>query len=115
MKSVTRRLAAKTHTSSAKARNEILPLLRHMIRGNEVVYDDVSTWMLETPEKKLDHLRYMTFAKKPRDFVSLENYAKYKQREMKKMIANITKETETDLNNIERWLNDEKKNAQWNK
>jgi len=114
MNSVTRRLATKTHTSSAKARNEILPLLRHMIRGNEAIYDDLSTWMLETPGKKLDHLRFMSFAKKQRDFVSLENYAKYKQREMKKMIDNITKEAETDLSNIERWLNDEKKNAKWN-
>ncbi len=115
MKSVTRRLAVKTHTSSAKARYEILPLLRHMIRGNEALYDDVSTWMLETPEKKLGHLRYMSYKKKQSDFVSLENYAKYKQREMKKMIDNIAKETETDRSNIERWLTDEKKNAKWNK
>jgi hypothetical protein len=115
MKSVARRLAAKTHTSSARARNEILPLLRHMIRRNEAIYDDLSTWMLETPKKKLDHLRYMSFTKKPRDFVSLENYSKYKQREMKKRIDNISKETETDLRNIERWLADEKKNASWSK
>jgi hypothetical protein len=47
--------------------------------------------------------------------VSLENYAKYKQREMKKMIDNISKEAETDRSNIERWLTDEKKNAKWNK
>jgi predicted nucleotide-binding protein (sugar kinase/HSP70/actin superfamily) len=115
MKSVMRRLAAKTHTSSAKARNEILPLLRHIMRGNEALYDDLSTWMLETPEKKLGHLRYMSYKKKQSDFVSLENYAKYKQREMKKMIDNIAKETETDRSNIERWLTDEKKNAKWNK
>jgi len=115
MKSVTRRLAAKTHTSSAKARTEILPLLRHMIRSNQAIYDDLSTWMLETPDKKLAHLRYMSFAKKPRDFVSLENYSKYKQREMKKKIDNIKKESETDLRNIERWLADEKKNASWSK
>jgi hypothetical protein len=70
--------------------------------------------MLDTPEKKLDHVRYMSFPKKPSDFVSLENYSKHKQREMKKRIDNITKETETDLRNIERWLNDEKKNAKWN-
>jgi replication factor C large subunit len=115
MNSVTRRLASKTHTSSAKARNEILPLLRHMIRGNETLYDDLSTWMIETPEKKLDYLRYMSFAKKPNDFVSLENYSKHKQREMKKMIVKITKETETDQSNIERWLANEKKNASWSK
>ena len=115
MNSVSRQLAAKTHMSSAKARNETLPLLRHMIRGNKAMYDEVSTWMLETPDKKLDHLRYMSFAKKSSDFVSLENYSKYKQREMKKMIDNITKETETDLRNIERWLADEKKNASWSK
>jgi replication factor C large subunit len=115
MKSVTRQLAAKTHTSSAKARNEILPLLRQMIRSNQEMYDDLSTWMLETPDKKLDHLRYMSFAKKSSDFVSLENYSKYKQREMKKMIDNISKETNTDLSNIERWLADEKKNASWGK
>lgn len=115
MNSVTRRLAAKTHTSSAKARTEILPLLRHMIRINEAAYDEVSTWMLETPKKKLDHLRYMSYKKKQSDFVSLENYAKYKQREMKKMIDNSAKKTESDLNNIERWLADEKKNAKWNK
>jgi replication factor C large subunit len=115
MNSVTRQLATKTHISSAKARNETLPLLRHMIRGNEALYDEVSTWMLETPDKKLDHLRYMSFDKKASDFVSLENYAKYKQREMKKKVDNITKETETDLSNIERWLADEKKNASWSK
>jgi hypothetical protein len=34
---------------------------------------------------------------------------------MKKRIDNITKETETDLRNIERWLADEKKNASWSK
>jgi hypothetical protein len=115
MNSVTRHLAAKTHTSSAKARSEILPLLRQMMRSNQEMYDDLSTWMLETPDKKLDHLRYMSFAKKPRDFVSLENYSKYKQREMNKMIDNISKETKTDLSNIERWLADEKKNASWSK
>jgi hypothetical protein len=86
-----------------------------MIRGNETVYDEVSTWMLETPDKKMANLRYMSYKKKPSDFVSLENYAKYKQREMKKMIDNSAKKTETDLNNIERWLSDEKKNAKWNK
>jgi hypothetical protein len=32
---------------------------------------------------------------------------------MKKRIDNISKETETDLRNIERWLADEKKNASW--
>ncbi len=115
MKSVTRRLAAKTHTSSAKARNEILPLLRHMIRSNQAIYDDLSTWMLETPKKKLAHLRYISFTKKPRDFVSLENYSKYKQREMKKKIDNIKKASETALRNIERWLADEKKTASWSK
>ena len=31
------------------------------------------------------------------------------------MIDNITKETETDIRNIERWLTDEKKNANWDK
>jgi low affinity Fe/Cu permease len=71
--------------------------------------------MIETPEKKLDYLRYMSFAKKPNDFVSLENYSKHKQREMKKMIVKITKETETDQSNIERWLANEKKNASWSK
>jgi replication factor C large subunit len=115
MKSVMRRLAVKTHTSSANVRNEILPLLKHMIRGNEAVYNEISTWMLEAPDKKIDHLRYMSYKKKQSDFVSLENYAKYKQREMKKMIDNSVKETETELNNIERWLSDEKKNAKWNK
>ena len=113
MNSVTRQLAAKTHTSSAKARNEILPLLRYMIRGNKAMYDDVSSWMLETTDRKLAHLRYMSFTKKQSDFVNLENYAKYKQREMKKMVDNIRKETETDLSNIERWFSDEKKNASW--
>ena len=115
MNSVTRRLAVKTHTSSAKARNEILPLLRHLIRGNEATYNEVSRWMLEAPEKKIEHLRFMSYKKKQSDFVSLENYAKYKQREMKKMIDNSAKETETAFNHIERWLSDEKKNAIWNK
>jgi hypothetical protein len=71
--------------------------------------------MLETPDKKLYRLRYISYTKKPSDFVSLENYSKYKQREMNKMIDNVTKETETDLRNIERWLADEKKNASWSK
>jgi len=115
MKSVTRQIASKAHTSSAKVGNEILPLLSHMIRKNETMYEEVSTWMLEAPDKKLDHLRYMSFDKKPSDFVSLENYAKYKQREMKKKVDNITKQTESDISNIERWLADEKKNASWGK
>jgi hypothetical protein len=113
MNSVTKQLAVKTHTSLAKARNEILPLLKHMIRSNEAIYDDLSVWMLENPGKKLDHLRYLTFAKKQSDFVSLENYSKYKQREMKKRIDKAKKETEIDLRNIERWHTDEKKNTSW--
>ena len=115
MNSVTRRIAVKTHTSSARARNEILPFLRHMIRGNEAAYNEVSTWMLEAPDKKINHLRNMSYKKKQSDFVSLENYAKYKQREMKKMIDSSAKESETELKYIERWLSDEKKNAIWNK
>ncbi|MCW4051246.1 MAG: replication factor C large subunit [Candidatus Bathyarchaeota archaeon] len=115
MKSVTKQLAAKTHTSSARVRNEILPLLSHMIKNNETMYDEVSTWMLAPPDKKLDYLRYMSIKKRPRDFANLENYAKHKQREMTKMIDEKKKEKESDHANIERWLDDQKKNAVWKK
>jgi predicted nucleotide-binding protein (sugar kinase/HSP70/actin superfamily) len=96
-------------------RNEILPLLSYMIRINEAMYKDLSTWILKSPNDKLKNLKHMSFKKKAKDFVSLENYSKYKQREMKKMRNNITKETETDIKNIKRWLSNEKKNAKWKK
>jgi replication factor C large subunit len=115
MISVTKRLSVKTHSSLSKVRNEILPLLSYMIRINEAMYKDLSTWILKSPNDKLKNLKHMSFKKKAKDFVSLENYSKYKQREMKKMRNNITKETETDIKNIKRWLSNEKKNAKWKK
>jgi hypothetical protein len=111
--SVTKRLAYYTHTSARHAKNEILPLLSYMIQRNEEMYENTSKWMLEPPINKLDNLRYMTFNKKPSDYVKLENYAKYKQREINKMIERVANETETDTANIKRWLNDEKKKALW--
>jgi hypothetical protein len=113
IKSVTKRLAANTHTSSMRAKNDILPILNYMIRKNKEMYEEISKWMLEPPINKLDNLRYMSFKKKPSDFVSLENYAKYKQREINKMIKKVSDETEIDTVNIKRWLAYEKKNAIW--
>ena len=85
-----------------------------MIRNNEEMYNQISEWVLDLTSKKLDYLRFMSFDKSPRDFVQLESYSKYKQRENEKMTEKATQQREKDLSNIERWLSDEKKQAIWN-
>ena len=113
MNSVTSQIAYNCHTSTDKVRNDILPLLTYMIRNNEEMYNETQAWMTKLPDRKLDHLRYMSFDKSPSDYASLENYAKYKQREIQKQIEASTKQKETDLKNIQRWLDDQKKLANW--
>lgn len=111
--SVSRALAVKCHTSTDEVKKDILPLLRHMIRKNESMYRQISGWMLEVSSNKLDHLRFMSFDKSPRDFVQLESYSKYKQREVEKMLERAAEQRERDISNIEKWLDDEKKLASW--
>lgn len=111
--SVMKQIAAKCHTSKSKVKKDILPLLTYMIQHNETMFNETAGWMTQTPDQKLDYLRLMSFKRKPRDYANLENYAKYKQREIAKMRTEIKKERETDLNNIERWLSDERKNVKW--
>ena len=113
MNSVTGQIAYNCHTSTDKVRNDILPLLSYMIRNNENMYNETEAWMTKLPDRKLDHLRFMSFDKSPSDFENIENYAKYKQREIDKQIEDTKKQKETDLKNIERWLEDEKKLATW--
>jgi glutamate synthase domain-containing protein 3 len=113
MNSVASQIAYTCHTSTDKVRSEILPLLTYIIRNNEEMFNETKTWMIKLPDRKLDHLRYMTFDKSSSDFTSLENYAKYKQREIEKQIEETKKQKETDLKHIERWLDDQKKLANW--
>ena len=113
MNSVTRQIAHYSHTSTDKVRNDILPLLIHMIRNSEEMFSETEAWMTNLPDRKLNHLRYMSFNKSPSDYASLENYAKYKQREIEKQIEEAKKQKETDLKNIQRWLDDQKKLANW--
>ena len=113
MNSVTSRIAYECHTSTDKVRSDILPLLTYMIQNNQQMYMETEAWMTNIPDKKLDHLRYMSFDKTPQDYASLENYAKYKQREIEKQIEDAKKQRETDQKNIERWLSDQKKTANW--
>ena len=84
-----------------------------MIQHNEEMYNETEAWMTKLPNRKLDHLRYMSFNKSPSDYANLESYAKYKQREIEKQIEDAKKQKETDLKNIERWLEDQKKLAKW--
>ena len=113
MNSVTSQIAYSCHTSTDKVRNDILPLLTYMIQHNEEMYNETEAWMTKLPNRKLDHLRYMSFNKSPSDYANLESYAKYKQREIEKQIEDAKKQKETDLKNIERWLEDQKKLAKW--
>jgi replication factor C large subunit len=113
MNSVTSQIAYHCHTSTKKVRNDILPLLSFMIQNSEEMFYDTEGWMTNLPDRKLDHLRYMSFGKSPSDYANLENYAKYKQREIDKQIEDAKKQKETDLKNIKRWLNDQKKLASW--
>jgi DNA polymerase III delta prime subunit len=114
LKSVTSQIAYNCHTSTDKVRNDILPFLTYIIQNSEEMYIETKNWMTNLPDRKLDHLRYMSFDKSPSDFVNVENYAKYKQREVEKQIENASKQKETDLKNIQRWLDDQKKLAKWN-
>jgi DNA polymerase III delta prime subunit len=113
MNSVTQRIAEHTHIGSAKARTEVLPLLSYMIRNDKEMYESTENWMTHIPPKKMDYMHTMTFDKKPSDYVNPENYGKYKQREVQKRIEESKKKKESDLKNIERWLADEKKAANW--
>ena len=113
MKSVTQRIADYTHIGSARARTDVLPLLSYMIRHDKAMYQDTKEWMTNIPKKKMDYMHTMTFAKKPSDYVKPENYGKYKQREVQKRIEEAKKKGESDLKNINRWLDDEKKAASW--
>ena len=113
MNSVTSRIAYNCHTSTDKVRNDILPLLTYMIHNSEEMFTETEAWMTNLPDRKLDHLRYMSFDKSPSDYASLENYAKYKQREIEKQIEEAKKQKETDQKNIQRWLDDQKKLAKW--
>jgi hypothetical protein len=69
--------------------------------------------MTKVPDRKLYHFRYLFFDKSPSDFVNLESYGKYKQREIDKQIEKAKKQKQNDLKNIERWLKDQKKLAKW--
>jgi DNA polymerase III delta prime subunit len=113
LKSVAQRIAHHTHISSARARTDVMPLLSYMIRNNREMYDTTSEWMTNIPESKLSYLRTGSFDKSPRDYVNIDNYAKYKQRETQKRIEEAKKQKESDLKNIQRWLDDEKKAATW--
>lgn len=113
MNSVTSRIAYNCHTSTDKVRNDILPLLTYMIHNSEEMFTETEAWMTNLPDRKLDHLRYMSFEKSPSDYASLENYAKYKQREIEKQIEAAKKQKETDQKYIQRWLDDQKKLAHW--
>lgn len=90
-----------------------MPLLSYMIRNNREMYNTTHAWMTSIPERKLAYLRTGSFAKGPRDYVNIDNYAKYKQRETQKRIKAAKKQKESDLKNIQRWLDDEKKAAIW--
>ena len=113
LQSVTQRIAHHTHISSARARTDVMPLLSYMIRNNREMYDSTHAWMTSIPESKLAYLRTGSFDKSPRDYVNINNYAKYKQRETQKRIEEAKKHKESDLKNIQRWLDDEKKAAIW--
>jgi hypothetical protein len=84
-----------------------------MIRNSEEMFNETQTWMTKTHDRKLDYLRYVSFDKSPSDYENIENYAKYKQKEIEKQIEEAKKQKETDLKNIERWLDDQKKLANW--
>jgi len=113
LKSVAKRIAHHNHIGSAKARSDVMPLLSYMIRTDREMYDDTRAWMTNLPEDKLAYLRTGSFAKTARDYVNIDNYAKYKQRETRKRIDEAKKKKESDLKNIQRWLDDEKKAATW--
>ena len=112
--SVARNLAIKCHTSTDEVKKDILPLLKIMIRNDEEMYNELSNWMLDIQSNKLDYLRFMSFDKGPRDYVNLESYSKYKQREIEKMMEQAIEQRETDVSNIEKWLQEEREQAAWN-
>jgi replication factor C large subunit len=112
--SVARNLARKCHTSTDEVKKDILPLIQIMIRNDKEIYNVLSNWLLDIQTNKLDYLRFMSFDKSPRDYVNLESYSKFKQREIEKMMEQATEQRETDISNIEKWLQEEKKQATWN-
>ena len=84
-----------------------------MIQKDENTYNKVADWITDIHDKKLDHLRYQSFRKGPSDFASLENYSRYKEREIQKSITEADKQKETDQSNVDKWLEEEKKKASW--
>jgi replication factor C large subunit len=106
-------LARNCHTSSSKAKNEILPVVSYIIENNKESYNELFNWMTGIREKKIDYMRYPSFQKGASDFVSLESYSKYKEREIQKMIEEAEKQRENDLSNIEKWFDEEKEKAIW--
>lgn len=113
LNSVANQIAYMCHTSSDKVRNDILPFLTYMIQNNEDMFQETEKWIKNLPDRKLSHLRHMSYDKSPSDFVNPENYARYKQREVEKQIEEATKQKETDLKNIEKWLDEQRKIAKW--
>ncbi len=111
--SVLNQIAFKCHTSRAEVKREILPFLKYMIRNNEEMYQVISDWLNDVKETKLQNIRDYNFSKTSKDFQSLESYAKYKAREIKKTSESVLKQKETDTKNIERWLQEEEKLATW--
>jgi replication factor C large subunit len=113
LESLSRQLAYKLHTSTNEVKKEILPFIRVMIENDKEMYNDFSNWITNIPISKLNNFRYTSFDKGPRDFVNLENYSRYKKREMDKMIDKAKEQRKRDLSNINRWLKDIKENANW--
>jgi replication factor C large subunit len=113
LNSVTRQIAYHCHISTNKARTDVLPLLSYMIRNNQEIFHETEEWITKLSDRKLNHLRYFYFKKNTSDYVNIENYAKYKEREIEKQIEKAKKQKETDMKNIKRWLSDQKKMAKW--
>jgi replication factor C large subunit len=111
--SVVNVLARKCHTSSQRARSEILPIVSYMIENDRETFNELANWIIDIHDKKLDHLRYQSFKKGPSDFANLENYSRYKEREIQKSIEEADKQKETDQSNVAKWLEEERKKASW--
>lgn len=113
--SVARILAKKCHTSTSKARAEILPFLIQAIRWSESFYREAADWLRAPVDWKSQHLRYAPTGKGPGDFASLENYGRYKQRAVEKRLREAEKQVADDLNNLEKWLDQQRQAANWKK
>jgi replication factor C large subunit len=111
--SVIKQIAYHCHSSINNVRNEILPFLIYIIQNSKEMFKETEEWITKVPDKKLDHLRNLTFDKSPSNYVNIESYAKYKQREIDKQISKAKKQKEDDLKNIERWLREQKKLVKW--